>query len=129
MAKPKHPLELLPAYALGSLREDERARVVEHLLTCKACRQELVGYEKAVAQLALATPILAVPARLKQRLMQRPRSQAEHGRERTPWWAALSGRMPAYALLGVVLIIGLTITNILLWRELRQQQAQPGTDG
>ncbi|MEX2161737.1 MAG: anti-sigma factor [Anaerolineales bacterium] len=125
MAKTKHPLELLPAYALGSLREDERAHVAEHLQTCKACRQELAGYEKAVAQLALATPIQTAPAQLKQRLMQRARSQTGESRhERTAWWAALSARMPAYAALGVILIVGLTIANILLWRELQQQQTQ-----
>ena len=64
-----HVIELLPAYALGSLNEEETVQVSEHLATCPECRAELLAYEAVAEQLALAAPEVAPPAELKQRIM------------------------------------------------------------
>ena len=40
MSKETHVLDLLPAYALGSLDSDEARRVEEHLSSCLVCRNE-----------------------------------------------------------------------------------------
>lgn len=121
MAKSKHPTDSLAAYALGALSEQESAQVAEHLRTCSECRRELAGYEETVAQLALAGPSQVAPGNLKERLMKKVRRSMK----RTPWWAPASGRLqPAYAVFGLVLIVGLTVSNILLWRELQNQQTQ-----
>jgi anti-sigma factor RsiW len=45
MSEVTHVLDLLPAYALGSLEEPEARRVVEHLAICAACRMELAEFE------------------------------------------------------------------------------------
>ncbi|HEC23030.1 MAG TPA: hypothetical protein ENI95_08945 [Chloroflexi bacterium] len=67
----EHPniLDLLPAYALGCLDEDEKALVAEHLAVCSACREELRSYEHLVDRLALAAPDAEPSPALKQRLM------------------------------------------------------------
>lgn len=47
-----HPDELLAAYVDGSLAQDERAEVDEHLGTCSTCREEIALAARAVAVLA-----------------------------------------------------------------------------
>ena len=52
----EHVLDLLPAYALDCLDEDETIQVAEHLAACSTCQAELLAYQATVAQLALAAP-------------------------------------------------------------------------
>lgn len=64
-------IELIPAYALGSLDPEETALVARHLETCARCRTELAAYEGVVADLATAVPTVAPSPDLKNRLMDR----------------------------------------------------------
>lgn len=65
--------ELLEAYALELLDDEERASVDAHLAGCPECRRLTAEYEAALAglpdALALASP-LPVPASLKARLLR-----------------------------------------------------------
>ena len=49
-----HLLDLLPAYALGSLDADELQRVEEHLLSCWICRNDLSAFQMIADELSLA---------------------------------------------------------------------------
>jgi len=66
-----HVLDLLPAYALGSLEADEVSRVEEHLSGCLICRNESNAFQATADQLSLAAPIAAPSPDLKERLRQR----------------------------------------------------------
>jgi anti-sigma-K factor RskA len=123
MAKTTHPLDLLAAYAIGTLTETERADITTHLHTCAACRKELVKYETTVAKLSLATPVRVAPNRVKQRLMNKVRQQTGTQASGSPWWEAFFAK-PAYAVFSVLVILALTASNIWLWSELNQR-AQP----
>lgn len=118
MARAKHPTDSLPVFALGSLSEAERAEVAAHLRTCAECRRDLAAYEATVAQLAAATPSQVAPGTVKTRLMKQVRRTKSD-----PWWAS-SQRQLAFAVVGVMIIAGLTVSNILLWDALQKQPTQ-----
>jgi anti-sigma-K factor RskA len=119
-----HVVELLPAYALGSLDEEEAAQVAQHLTTCEACRAELRSYQAITKHLALAAPEASPPARLKRQLMQRIQApQAEPKAEpRSSWWQQLSALFqraaPAWGVASLVLILALAISNLWLWQRM-----------
>jgi anti-sigma-K factor RskA len=125
-----HVIELLPAYALGCLDEEEAAEVSEHLAGCRACRAELHAYEAVAGRLALAAPD-AVPAdRVKRQLMQRIESAhpAPAAPPRRAWWDALAGLFgraaPAWGLASLILIVALAAGNVWLWRQTRPRAQQ-----
>jgi len=120
-----HVLELLPAYALGCLEQDEAVRVAEHLSLCPMCSAELAAYEKTVDQLSLAVSEASPPAALKQRLMKqiRPASASP------AWWQSLLGLFrrsaPAWGAISLVLVVALVTSNVLLWQQANRAE-QPG---
>ena len=71
MASELHTIELLPAYALGCLDEEEAARVCDHTAQCAACRAELQPYLAVADSLALATPDALPPEWVKQQIIER----------------------------------------------------------
>lgn len=66
-----HIIDLIPAFALGVLDDDEATAVAEHLLDCAACRAELVAYESVADALSLAVPQSDASPALKNRLVAR----------------------------------------------------------
>lgn len=130
-----HVIDLLPAYTLDCLDEEDLVRVAEHLAQCADCRAELRSYQTVAAQLALATPDVAPPDDLKARLMDRiePRQLTTPAQPRTSWWDKLAHVMqhasPAWGLAGLLVIAALVISNLWLWGQLSSQQSttQPGT--
>ena len=126
MSTHNHALELLPAYSLGSLDEDEAAFVAEHLVDCLACQNELDAYESVVHELALATPEIEPPGDLKRRLLLRiqgngtaavvPEPELSWHERLDLFWQYLKGvRLWQPAL--VLLILLLVTSNLLLWRQ------------
>lgn len=101
MANESHVIDLLPAFALGCLDEEESAQVSEHLAKCAGCRAEGQPYLTVAEQLALASPDALPPARVKKQLMQRiARAQgAPTARPGPSWWQQVAGlfRRPAVA--------------------------------
>jgi len=67
---PDHPVELLEAFALGSLEEWEREEVDAHLRTCRYCSGLLASLEDASVRLADAIPQAAPSADLRARVME-----------------------------------------------------------
>jgi anti-sigma-K factor RskA len=61
--------ELLGAYALGALDDEERRDLEVHLAGCSRCLLALQEYQSVVNLLPLAVPEIAPPANLKSKIM------------------------------------------------------------
>src|SRR5262245_55124908 len=84
----KHVTDLLAAFALNALDEDEIRDVSAHLETCAECYRELTAYQHVGDLLALSAPLAKAPSSLKFRLDARvrvvdPEPTLIHVR---PWW-------------------------------------------
>jgi len=108
-----HPLDLIPAYALGILEDDEAAVVEEHVAICLACQKELAAYEAVTAVLPLAVPTYTPPASLLPKLHQRIHPKQVSVLSRIRQW--LNGRpawQPVLAGALFVLVVALTIWQL-----------------
>ena len=131
MLEETHVLDLLPAYAIGSLDVDELSRVEEHLASCLLCRSESRDLQEVSAQLGLAAPVASPSPDLKDRLMQRLRRGRGVQPERSlveppprPFWERL---LPAWGLASLVLIVALAGANLFLWQRMdRLEFSSPG---
>lgn len=63
--------ELAPELALGLLSGEERARVLDHLVTCEACRSTAEQLAAAADALLLAAPEVEPPAGFESRTLAR----------------------------------------------------------
>lgn len=125
-----HILELIPAYALGSLDSEEMALATQHLPGCAACQEELDAYQRLMDVLPLAAPDSYPPPRLKTRLMARvasagtPPVETASKPARFAGWARIHEAMqrlfasPRWQPVSLLLIASLAIGNLLLWRQL-----------
>lgn len=107
--------ELLAAYALQILAEDEEQVVARHLHACAECRAELAAYQQVTDDLALGAPDEAPDAAAKQRLMARIQTQPKVMPAEPPpdlWQtiaAALRGWRPVAVALAILLVISLAL--------------------
>ena len=60
-----HINDLLPAYALGCLDDDEAGLVSEHLAACEKCHTRMTEYRQSVDMLAHGAPGVYPPNTLK----------------------------------------------------------------
>jgi len=124
-----HVIELMPAYALDCLEDDEMFRVAEHLAGCPACRARLADYQAVVDQLALAAPDATPSPGLKQRLMARaqPASARAVQASAVPWRQRLAvfmqRAMPVWGVASLVLVLALAVSNLMLWQRVNQPAA------
>jgi anti-sigma-K factor RskA len=123
MSNELHVMDLLPAFALGSLDEEEAAQVAQHLLGCPTCRVQLKGYETVVGRLALAAPDAEPPPRLKRRVMdhiETPSRESVVGPRRA-WWRKLASPFPrvtpVWAAASLALIALLIVSNLWWWQR------------
>jgi anti-sigma factor RsiW len=125
-----HIQELLPAYALGCLDEDEETVVANHLASCSLCRAELRIFQAVTDDLALAAPDVAPPQHLKRRLMERvqppPPVTPSRPQAQTSWRFSLQRVMPVWAPLSLLLILALAAVNLLLWQRVNQLETAAG---
>ena len=127
----RHVLEMLPAYALGSLDAEEKSGVEEHLGECPACQRELEAYQAVAAQLPLAVPLQTPPPRLRQAILDRAGQVSPAGRsagarpallQRLGW--SLRAPAPAWALVGVALLAVILLgLNLVLLRQVASPPA------
>ncbi len=115
--------ELLPAYALGSLNEEEAIPVVEHLDICAECCAELLAYQAVTDRLALAAPDTLPPAGLKQQILgqlQTPRLGPAMEPHRSLWRriaGLLQRATPAWGLASLALVALLVLSNLWWWQR------------
>lgn len=117
-----HVFDLIAAYALGSLSEQEMIQVQQHMAKCLACQDELRVYQGLVVELSGAVPQVSPPHALRTRLLQSIAAQKTN----TPFSLTLpprwpffhAWRFPAWAGLGLILL--LVFSNLLLWRQVSQ---------
>ncbi len=88
-------LELAAIYALGALDGEDRARFETHLASgCEPCREAVRESEEILGNLALAAPLAAPPASVRERLFDRvSRDSNTKDAKRSggsPFWMALA---------------------------------------
>lgn len=131
MVSEEHIRELIPAYALDILDEQEQMQVAEHLANCDSCRAELVMYQEIVEDLPLGMVVSEPPTGLKDKIMAgaRKRPAPEHKPESASWWERFSQVFrgaPAWGLVSLVLILVLGASNLFLWSRLSAlEQTEP----
>jgi len=141
-----HVFDLIPGYALEALDEAETNQVRLHLAQCAICQEELYMYQDLAGLLSSALPQAAPSQALRGRLLDgvtptsaegiSPRLMAAPPRVReTPLrvnmpltiWQRLfppagQFRSAALALVGLILVLG--VSNLLLWRQVRDLSGQ-----
>jgi anti-sigma-K factor RskA len=128
MVDDPHVLDSIPAYALGSLDQEEARRVAEHVAVCATCRAELREYESVAGQLGLMAPEASPPPELKLRLMERIRAP---GPARAPSrrWTFPRSLVPVGGIAALLLIVILLISNFFLWQRLNRLEVLSGPLG
>lgn len=124
MSTQEHYFDLLPAYALGSLENEQQLLVQEHLADCATCQQELQAYERVVNDFPLAMAQHEPVDLVKDRIMAHALSDSVVIREQpvNSWWNQLTNAMRSYApiwgLSGLVVILILVVSNLFFWQRL-----------
>ena len=132
MSDETHVLDLLPAYALGSLEADEVRYVEEHLRNCSTCRAKANDWQTLAEQLSFATPIAIPPSNLRKRLMQRiqtVRSQQQPPPARPAKQPRMQQLFPIWGLTSLCLIIALAVVNLSLWQRLNHLEFMTAPGG
>jgi anti-sigma-K factor RskA len=126
-----HVLDLLPAYALGSLEADEARQVEEHLSGCLICRNESNAFQATADQLSLAAPVAAPSPELKERLIQRVQATRPQPRPtvQMPSRSWLERLLPAWSLASLFFILALTGFNLFLWQRLNHLEVATSPGG
>ncbi len=122
MSHEMHVLDLLPAYALGSLDSDEARRVEQHLLDCVICRDESNAFQAAADQLSFAAPAELPPPELKDRLLRRIQAIPPQQRARVTRRPRLERLLPAWGLASLCLILALAGVNLFLWQQFERPE-------
>ncbi|MCU0522460.1 MAG: anti-sigma factor [Anaerolineae bacterium] len=118
-----HVTDLLPAYALGCLDEEEAGAVVVHLASCDTCRAELRTYQATCGELVHVAPTATPSRELKGRVM----AAARQARSTQPAAASpslperiaglLRLRAPAWGAVGLALVTLLIVSNVWWWQR------------
>lgn len=103
--------ELLPAFALDALADDEMREVLTHLTSCDECRRELASLREVTDQLAAAVTQVSTPNTLRDAVFGTVRSTAKII-TLTRGWAVSLGAAAA------ILIIALAAVNVSLNQQL-----------
>jgi anti-sigma-K factor RskA len=67
--------ELSAAYALDALEGDDQRRFEEHLAECADCREDVASFQEAAAALAYDVEAPAPPVALRERILDRVRTE------------------------------------------------------
>ncbi|MBE0411488.1 MAG: anti-sigma factor [Anaerolineales bacterium] len=124
----EHVSDLLPAYALDILDEAETIQVSQHLADCQLCQAELQGYQQVSQQLSMAVTESQPPESLKWRLLERIQTPATQADPQDPttqrgWLSSLSMvGLRAWAVVSLLLVAALLVSNLLLWQQISQPQ-------
>jgi hypothetical protein len=134
MSADSHIFELLPAYALDCLDEDDKLQVSEHLAACPVCQAELRAYQDVADSLTLALPDDVPSVEVKYQLMDL--TQAPAPTKLSPPQAAQRQSLPnfmgpkrfGWGLIGLVLLLVFLLSGLWLWRQGSQEEALPQSE-
>lgn len=128
----EHVFDLLPAYSLGCLDEEESMLVLRHLESCKVCQGELESYQSVTDRLGFAAHGGTPPPELKQKILKNlPSSQKQisQPKERSSWGRLAGFGALSFGLVGLVIICALAFSNIFLWQQVNHLRgALPAQD-
>jgi anti-sigma-K factor RskA len=126
-----HVLDLLPAYALGSLDSDEVGIVEEHLSSCLICRNESNAFQTAVDQLSFAAPAAVPSSDLRDRLLQRVQASRPQPRApvQVPARSWLERLLPVWSLASLLLVVVLAGSNLFLWQRFNRLEVSTSPGG
>ncbi len=115
--------DLVAAYALDAVDDDERMAFERHLETCERCRNELGGLRDTAASLAYAADPVAPPPELRERILDTAREERPNvvplkpRRSRTTWALGAATAIAA----GIAIALG--VWNISLSNSLDDEKA------
>jgi anti-sigma-K factor RskA len=124
-----HVMDLLPAYVLDTLSDDETCQVAEHLASCAACQAEFTRLQQVADELPLALRQVAPHPRVKVSLMKAIHARKPHstlssqqvsGQKLFSFWRAWR---PVFAMAVILVLI---VSNVWLWRQLNEVSGQSG---
>lgn len=130
MKTSSHVTDLLPAYALDCVDDEDLILVSEHVAACEDCQTELQSFQAVVDQLAFVAPEATPSADLKDRIMSQLQPEiaptpVKEKKRHVPWWQGLGIMLqrtaPAWGLVCLVLAVGLGMSSWNLWRQLHPQ--------
>jgi anti-sigma-K factor RskA len=125
MSEHEHIMDLLPAYALGSLENDEKAVVERHLKDCDTCTAEVLAYQMVTDQLGFAAPAVPLPPALKGKVMGKIHSTGSKSQPvevQRGFLDRFRSLSFAWSLISLLVILVLVASNLFLWREVNQLQ-------
>ena len=128
MTEDIHVLESLPAYALGSLDEEEVRQVAEHLSGCHLCRAELSALQNVAGQLAFAAPDQFPSENLRHRFIERIQ-EINSTRPQPERFKSVRRFVPVGGMIGLLLILVLVVSNLLLWQRMNHLEVLAGPLG
>ena len=103
------PHDLLAAYALDALDDDERERFERHLADCAECTEQLALLREPVAALAYAAEGPVPPKELRDRIIEGARAEPRAAVIKLPRRNWALGAVAAVAAAAAALAIGLGI--------------------
>lgn len=111
--------ELVPAYVIGALDAPDRRRLEKHLRDCANLRDQIASYAQVSDLLPYAAPSVEPRGNLKYRVLEAVAPKPKFSLPN------LFGqiRAPAFAVLALLLAIGLGIWNFTAQNQLSQQLA------
>lgn len=125
----EHPADLLAAFALDALLDDEREAVLTHVAACASCQEKVARYREVSEVLPLAEPPESPSPQLRDRILQRaaqtpqpnprprPATLLPRPRRRAFWQSNPVAWLVAAAMFAVSLGMG-------AWNYALQQQVQ-----
>jgi anti-sigma factor RsiW len=113
--------DLTPAYALDALDADERREYEAHLARCERCRAELASLSEAATSLAYGVEAPAPPPQLRERILERARTERSNVVPLRPRWALPAA---AAAVVSVAAVVALAVWISSLSSKVDRLQAR-----
>jgi anti-sigma-K factor RskA len=111
--------ELLPAFALDCLDDEDSSVVSEHLASCDKCYARLSAYQRTVDLLSFGAPRVNPPDALKKKLMNKiqPKilmnNKIKRPAKRQKWGAFWHKFSPVWAIASLAIISALAVSNLV----------------
>src|SRR6266568_2760940 len=124
MSQERHPVEDLPAYALGALETVEREAIAPHVETCASCAHDLAQFEEALFEAAALGAVNVEPPKdLRTRIVLRHRGA--RAPSATSWGARIADlvRSPVPAAVPLALAVLLVVAFAVVGATRQQTDA------